>query len=237
VTEDAVAEDAVAVEVAPTEEIAEVAAVEEVALPLADGPAYQFYHKSGAKGEIKVGDKHWRRYISTFTPYAFKDTTNPAIVYPSMEAALGAAKYMLATNKPELGAQLFSLTGNIHQGYEMKKPGKSADEVATLIEEEGSAMRDAQKPAAFRKTAAKFNQEAWDAVKERVIADLVRQRYEGDARFREILNALATQKARLVYFTAGGSTEMSGSLKPDGSIEGENLLGRAYMKQVGLRVV
>ena len=230
--------------VAPAEEVAEVVApaeevatAEEVALPLADGPAYQFYHKSGAKDEIKVGDKHWRRYISTFTPYAFKDTTNPAIVYPSMEAALGAAKYMIATNKPELGAQLFSLTGNIHQGYEMKKPGKSADEVATLIEEEGSAMRDAQKPAAFRKTAAKFNQEAWDAVKERVIADLVRQRYEGDARFREILNALATQKARLVYFTAGGSTEMSGSLKPDGSIEGENLLGRAYMKQVGLRVV
>ena len=153
-----------------------------------------------------------------------------------MEAAIGASKYTHATNTPELGAQIFSLTGNIHQKYEMKKIGKSADDIAALAEEEGSDMRDAQKAAAFRKTATKFNQAAWDAVKERVLSNLVRQRYEGDAHFREILNALAAQKARLVYFTAGGATELSGSLKSDGSIEGENLLGRTYMKQVGLRV-
>lgn len=232
---EAVAEVAEIAEEAPAGALAEVA-VEEAPLPLADGPAYQFYHKSGAKDEIKLGDKHWRRYISTFTPFAFKDSMNPAIIYPSMEAAIGAAKYFHATNTPELGAQIFSLTSNIHQKHEVKKIGKSADEVVGLVEEEGSDMRDAQKPAAFRKTASKFNQEAWNAVKERVLANLVRQRYEGDAHFREILNALAEQKARIVYFTAGGTTELSGSLKSDGSIEGENLLGRAYMKQVGLRI-
>ena len=95
-------------------------------------------------------------------------------------------------------------------------------------------MRDAQKPAAFRKTGTKFNQEAWDSVKERVLADLVRQRYEGDVHFRDILNALAKLKARLVYFTRGDS-DLSGAEK-GGIIQGENLLGRAYMKQVGFRV-
>ena len=203
-------------------------------LPVADGPVLQFYHQSAAKDDIKIRDKNWRRYISTFTFFPFKDTTNPAIVYPSLEAALGAAKYALASNKPELGAQIYSLTGNIHQKYEAQKADKTADEVAALIEEEGVAMRDAQKPAAFRKTGTKFNQEAWDSVKERVLADLVRQRYEGDVHFRDILNALAKLKVRLVYFTRGDS-DLSGAEK-GGIIQGENLLGRAYMKQVGFRV-
>jgi predicted NAD-dependent protein-ADP-ribosyltransferase YbiA (DUF1768 family) len=213
-----------AVEEAPAEETAAEEA-EEV-LPIADGPILKFFHQSAAKDELKIGDKNWRRYISTFTHFPFKDTVNPSIVYPSMEAALGAAKYALASNKPELGAQIFSVTGNIHQKYESQK--KSAD----AVDEEGVSMRDAQKPAAYRKTATTFNQEAWDAIKERVIADLVRQRYEGDAHFREILNAAAKLRARLMYYTQGGATDLSGTEKGD-AIQGDNLLGRAYMKQVG----
>ena len=239
--DEAAAEEAVEETVASAEEA--IAAVEEAGepadapvLPTADGPIFKFFHQSASKDELKVGDKNWRRYISTFSLFPFKDTTNPAIVYPSMEAALGALKYALASNKPELGAQIFSIAGNIHQKYEAQKPGKTADEVAALIEEEGIAMRDAQKPPAFRKTGTKFNQEAWDAVKERVLADLVRQRYEGDEHFRKILAALAKLKARLVYYTQGGTTELSGSEK-EGVIQGDNLLGRAYMKQIGFRLV
>ena len=108
------------------------------------------------------------------------------------------------------------------------------DEKQELMETEGNAMRDAQKPAAFRKTGAKFNQEAWDEAKERVLTEYVRQRYENDKHFKEILDALARQKARLVYFTAGGATDMSGGIKGDVP-EGENLYGRALMRVVGLR--
>ena len=230
---------------------AEAAKEEEIkavpALILADGPAYQFYHKSAAKDDFKLKDKHWRRYISTFAPFRFRDMTNPAISYTSLEAALGSAKYQFATNRPELGPQIFAATGNIAQATEEKRlkllggvaggagaRGLSEDQEAELVAEEGLAMRDAQKLAAFKKTGAKFNPEQWDAIKERVLVEYVRQRYEGNAHFREILNAVAAQKARLVYYVAGSANELSGTIKADGSIEGENLYGRALMRAVGM---
>lgn len=214
-------------------------------LTLADGPAYAFYHKSAAKDDLKVKDKHWRRYISTYAPYKYRDPSNPAVIYPSLEAALGAAKYQHATNKPELGAQIFSSVGDIAQATEKKKyeltgAGAAAkpipeDELAKLVEAEGNAMREASKPAAIRKRRAEFNETAWNDAKERVLVEYVRQRFEGDPHFRAILEAAAAQKAKLVYYTAGTTTDMSGSIKDDGRIEGENLYGRALMRAVGLR--
>ncbi len=219
------------------------------ALALADGPAYAFYHKSAAKDDLKLKDKHWRRYLSTYAPYKYRDPANPSILYTSLEAAMGAAKYQHATNKPELGAQIFSSVGNIAQETERKKyelggaaGGAGAvaksipeDELAKLIEAEGNAMREESKPASIRKKGAKFDAAAWDGVKERVLVEYVRQRFEGDLHYREILNAVAAQKAKLVYYTAGTTTDMSGSIKDDGRIEGENLYGRALMRAVGLR--
>ena len=233
VAEDVVVEetaDGAAEDLAAEVPVPVVEAVVPAEFRVTSGPIYQFYHKSVAKDELKVGDKNWRRYISTYAPFPFKDRTNPKIIYPSLEAALGAAKYQQATDKPELGAQLFSIESNIHQSFEKERATMDA---ATLVEKEGAEMRDAQKLTTIRKKA-KFNQDAWDAVKVRILADYVRQRYEEDAKFRQILDATAAQKARLVYYTVGGTNELSGSVKDD-KIEGDNLLGRAYMKQVGLR--
>jgi hypothetical protein len=82
---------------------------------VANGPLYQFYHKSKPKDELKVGDKQWRRALSTYAPFTYIDLKNPAVEYSSLEAALGSAKFQYATDKPELGPQIFSTTGNIHQ--------------------------------------------------------------------------------------------------------------------------
>lgn len=217
----------------PVEEVAtDVLAPPPPAEP-ATGPTYMFYHKSGAKDEIRVGNKYWRRYISTYAPFVFKDPKNPSITYSSLEAALGAAKYQYGTDKPELGAQKFSTVSDIHQGILAKRSAENTHErTEELTIEEGDAMRDAQKPAAIRKLA-KWDQAKWDASKEGVINEFVRQRYEGDAHFRDILNAVKTQKAKLAYFMAGGPNELSG--KVDGeTITGDNMYGRALMRAVGL---
>ena len=202
----------------------------------ADGPVFQFYHKSGAKDDLKIGDKNWRRYLSPYHPFSYKDPRNTSIVYPSLEAAMGAAKFALATDKPELGAQLFSVTGNIAQETATKRAAVAGrpDDLAALAEEEGNKMRDAQKLAAFRKVKAKFNAEAWEEHRQAALVEYVHQRFVGDKHLREILEAVGQKKGRLVYYTAG-TNELGGTVKDD-AIEGENLLGRAYLHEIGFQM-
>jgi hypothetical protein len=206
-------------------------------LQVADGPLLTFYHKSPAKDDLKVGDKHWRRALSPYAPFTYTDPSNPSIKYPSLEAALGSAKFQLATDKPELGPQLFSTAGNIAQEFGEKKrsvENPSAEQLATWVEEMGVKMRDAQKPIALRKVKAKFDEEAWKAKHMAILTEYVHQRFEGDKTFRKYLEAAGHKKARLVYYTAGGSTELSGTVKDD-TVEGMNLLGKAYLREVGFR--
>jgi len=204
---------------------------------LSDGPLFQFYHKSGAKDDLKIGDKNWRRYLSPYHPFSYKDPKNASVVYPSLEAAMGAALFQLATDKPELGAQLFSVTGNIAQETATKRVALAGkpDDLAALVEEEGTKMHTAYKPVALRKVKAKFNSEAWEEQKQRILVEYVHQRFTADKHLRDILEAVAHKKGRLVYFTAGGATDLSAVVKDD-AIEGENLLGRAYLREVGFRM-
>jgi predicted NAD-dependent protein-ADP-ribosyltransferase YbiA (DUF1768 family) len=221
-------------------------------ISVATGPIMAFYHGSAkaTAAELKtlgLRNAHWRRYLSTYAPFEFQDLSNPAIRYPNLEAALGAAKYQRASNRPEKGAEIFATTGIIHHiftnkraGLEMgtasgaaaKKRVLTEKEITDLIEDEGSAMKTAGKSTEMKKAGAKFDPAAWDAVKERVLVDYVRQRAERDAHFNEILAALRTQSVRLV-FSGGAANELAGVVK-DGVIEGPNLYGRALMRQVGL---
>jgi len=207
-------------------------------LTLATGPAYPFYYKSAAKDDLKIKEKGWRRTISTFAPFMFKDPKNSSVIYPNLEAVIGSIKYELGSNKPELGAQLFSTTGNIYQKYLEEKRAlgadPSAEALAVLTDELGVRMRDVQKPATMKKTGATFTPEMYDAgVEERLFAYL-KQRYEEDAPFRKIMDAVKTEKARLVAYTATADNEMTGSIAKDGTVSGTNLLGRTLMKLVGL---
>jgi len=207
-------------------------------LTLATGPAYPFYYKSAAKDDLKIKEKGWRRTISTFAPFMFKDVKNSSIVYPNLEAVIGALKYELGTNKPELGAQLFSITGNMYQKYLEEKralgASPSAEALAVLSDELGVRMRDAQKPATIKKTGAIFTPETYVAAIEAPLGTYLKQRYDEDAVFRKILDAVKTQKVRLVAYTQAADNEMTGTVEKDGSVSGTNLLGRVLMKLVGL---
>jgi hypothetical protein len=220
------------------EEEAEDDEDEDMMVVTATGPAYAFYHKSAPKDDLKIKDKGWKRTISTFAPFAFKDRTNPAITYPNLEAVIGALKYQLGTNKPELGAQIYSTTGNIYQEYLAEKSAlgefASADQLAVLADELGAKMRAAQKSSEIKKTGAVFDVPKYINSVEAALVYYVTQRYKGDAQVQRILDAVKEQKVRLVYYIAGGETELSGKVLDDGSVTGQNAVGRAYMKVVGL---
>jgi hypothetical protein len=226
-------EEAEAAENAETEDVEETAAVD-----LATGPAYPFYHKSAPKDDLKIKEKGWRRIISTFAPFMFKDPKNPSVLYPNLEAVIGALKYQLGTNKPELSAQLFSTNGNIYQKYLEEKRAlgadASAEALSALSDELGVKMRDAQKPAILKKTGATFTPETYIAGVEAPLFGYLKQRYDEDAVFRKILDTVKEQKARLVAFTQSSENEMTGTVAKDGSVSGSNILGRVLMKLVGL---
>jgi len=210
-------------------------------LTVADGPVYVFSHRSarGKKDELKalgIKDMYWRRYISTVTPFGFKDRLDPSVVYPNFEAAIASAKLQVASKKPELGPQLFGLTGNLHQAIvaEEAAAGAAANDnaKADLAEKEVKAIFTAMKMKALKEVGVKkIVPEAWEAQREAIIVDYVRQRFEGDVKFKEILAALGAQKARLVYgYSASG--DLAGEVDEE-TISGDNLYGRALMRAVG----
>ena len=242
-------------------EVAADVAAEEVAiagaagplLTMADGPVYTFNPKSAAAKktelrELGLTDTDWRKYLCPNTLFMYHDLHDPAIVYPSLEAALGSARYQYASNKPELGPQTFSVSGKLYQEMKRvedelvtegaagaaaaKKRALTAEEKVRLVTGFSESIKDAIKPTAMRTTGAKFSADKWTEEREHILVDYVRQRYEGDVHFKEILAALAAQKALLVY-KAAGAGELGGSAKNDGTIEGDNLYGRALMRAVG----
>jgi mRNA capping enzyme, catalytic domain/mRNA capping enzyme len=237
------AEESDAEETGEAEEAAEEAEAEEEetepALALATGPAYPFYYKSAAKDDLKIKEKGWRRTISTFAPFMFKDVKNSSVMYPNLEAVIGSLKYQLGSNKPELGAQLFSTNGNMYQKYLEEKRALGADPsveaLTALTDELGVKMRDAHKVATIKKTGAVFTPETYASAVIPPLEGYLKQRYDEDAVFRKILDAVKDQKVRLVAYTATAENEMTGTVEKDGSVSGANLLGRIMMKLVGLK--
>lgn len=228
-------------------ESGEESAVEEEAaggeLTLAEGPIYLFSPKSkkGKKEELKalgIKDSHWRRYISSVTPFGFKDRLDPSITYPNFEAAIASAKIQVASTKPALGPQLFSVTGNLHQAILAEQTAAGAamndDARMELAEKEVKGIFAAMKPKALKEVGLKkIVAEAWEEQRESIIVSYIRQRFEGDVKFREILAALGAQQARLVYSYAA-SGDLAGGVEDEETITGENLYGRALMRAVGL---
>lgn len=221
-------------------------------LTIADGPVYTLNPKSAAAKktelrELGLTDADWRKYLGPHVLFMYHDLHDPAIVYPSLEAALGSARYQYASNKPELGPQTFSVSGKLYQtmkreedrlvmegtaGASSTRRALTAEEKARLVTGFSESVKDAVKPTAMRTAGAKFSADKWSEEREHILVDYVRQRYEGDVHFKEILAALAAQKARLVY-KATGAAELGGNAKSDGTIEGDNLYGRALMRAIG----
>jgi hypothetical protein len=190
---------------------------------------FPFYHKSAAKDDFKRKDKHWRRFLSTYAPFDFKDKDRADIVYPTLEAVLGAEKFKVATNRKELGPQLFGSLGTLHQNVAAKLaalgPKATIEDQTPLLEEQGESQRDAQKPGAIKEAGAKWTPKLWTpAVVSDLLATYLRQRLERDDHFRRILTDVKAAKGSLVY--VGGGGDLGGKIVAD-AVKGENLYGEA----------
>lgn len=192
------------------------------------GPIFQFYHRSAQKDDFKRKDPHWRRHLSTYAPFNFVDKDTPSVTYPTFEAVLGAEKFKVATNKKELGPQLFGSLGTIHQSVVTRLAAASKqpiDKQTDLLEEQGDAQRDAQKAVRMKDVGAKWTGKLWDSAAPGIMTTYLRQRLEKDEHFRRILKDVKAVNGVLVYHGGG---DLGGKVSDD-TVTGENQYGKALM--------
>ena len=89
---------------------------------------------------------------------------------------------------------------------------------------------------AMKRWKAKFDQAKWDSVKDGLLKEAVRQRWEKDARFRTIVEAAKQQGKTLLFYTGSANSEYGGKRTNVGILEGENKLGKTIMGVAGFTV-
>jgi predicted NAD-dependent protein-ADP-ribosyltransferase YbiA (DUF1768 family) len=149
-------------------------------------------------------------------------------------------KYKLATNKPELAVSLFSRTGTIHQEFlriRLAETGAGKrklpeDREYELLAEEREKILDESRPPVIRRYKATFDEAKWASVKDGVLKDALKQRWETDKEFQDIVNAARLKGKYLLYYSTAAN-DLGGVRKPDGRIEGDNKIGKYIMELAG----
>ena len=182
------------------------------------------------------------RHIAPGTHFPITDPADPSQVYPSIEHFMAGMRYKYATDKPTLATAIFGQESPvIHQKFENLRRAEmgpsqkplAANRDAQLLLEEVKAVHAEMKPAAMKKHNAKFDEIKWNAVKEGLLEEAVKQRWTRDQDFRTILEAAKQQGKTLLFYTNSASSEYGGKRTAEGFIEGENKLGKMMMKVAG----
>jgi predicted NAD-dependent protein-ADP-ribosyltransferase YbiA (DUF1768 family) len=155
-------------------------------------------------------------------------------------------RYKVATDKPGLAQSLFGPQGSIHQKFLRQRAAEQGvgagakaltdDRDAKLLVEELKEVHDEMRAVAMKKWKAKFDQAKWDTVKDGLLKEAIRQRWEKDARFHTTVEAAKQQGKTLLFFTGSASSEYGGKRTQEGYLEGENKLGKAMMEVAGFEV-
>ena len=74
-----------------------------------------------------------------------------------------------------------------------------------------------------------FNEVAWIAIKDEVLLEALKQRFEEDVKFRKIVEAVKEQGKILLYYQTAVASELGGMLK-EGKIQGDNKYGHLIMQ-------
>ena len=206
----------------------------------------QFYQEAATQDRLKIGDKTALRWISPGSPFPIRDPVDTAEVYPSIEHFLAGMRYKVATDKPGLAQSIFGSQGSIHQKFERQRAAEvgvgagakplSEDRDAKLRTEELKDVHTEMRAVAMKKWKAKFDEGKWSGVKDDLLTEAVRQRWEKDARFRKVLDAAKQQAKTLLFYTGSASSEYGGKRNQEGVLEGENKLGKAMMAIAGYEV-
>ena len=169
----------------------------------------------------------WPRYMSLGAQAPIKDLDNPDIVYPSIEAAIASAKYQKATDLPALGPQLFEFGGALHQSYIRKRAGLAPEALPKSIQDEMTAVRLASGSGKMKAYKATWNPDVWSTIKLDIYHAYIQQRFETDARFRDMINAIRAKNGEIFFINGADPSELGIGMRKDRSIAGgENKIGK-----------
>jgi predicted NAD-dependent protein-ADP-ribosyltransferase YbiA (DUF1768 family) len=206
---------------------------------------FQFYNEASTSDKLKLGDPDAARWLSPSSHFPIRDLETGA-EYPSVEHYLAGMKYKMATNKPELSAQIFGREGEIHQEALRQRATESAQGARALTaDREHELLKTERKKVleesdvgakGMKKYRAAFEEGKWFSVKDGVLREALRQRWEGDERLRRIITAVKAKGLVLLYYTGPGSgSDLGGKRTAEGYIDGENKVGRILMELAGWR--
>ena len=191
--------------------------------------------------KLKIGDKGAARWLAPSSPFPIEDPDDSKIIYPSLEHFLAAMMYKYGTDKPQLAQTIFSREGTIHQTFVRRrlletqalKKAISEEKDFEFIKDESTDIKASITPGAFRKFKAVFNESKYAVKKDEMLKYGVEQRYKKDVRLRKIIEAARLNNKYLLFYVHGTSNNLGGTRKADGSIQGDNKLGKLYMELGG----
>lgn len=188
--------------------------------------------------DMRLGDAFmdWPQYLATGMLSEITDLSNPAIKYPSIDAAIASAKYQRATDKPAFGPPLFKVEGTIHQKFERERQKLSSkEEIDKTLTDELTQIRKAASPDGIaRLSKGVWNKDAWDSQKGEVYQAYLRQRYEKDARYRAMVDAIRAKGGEILIENGTEPNELGVGVRADGTIVGgDNRIGK-WMMNLGV---
>jgi predicted NAD-dependent protein-ADP-ribosyltransferase YbiA (DUF1768 family) len=204
---------------------------------------FQFYIDASQVDKLKLGDPDAARWVSPSAPFPVIDD---GVTYPSVEHYLAAMKYKMATNKPELAAKIFSQEGEVHQSFLRTRATESAQGARALTAQRDHDLLKAERAkvieessvgsTGMKKYRATFDEGKWFGVKDGLLREALKQRWEKDERLRRILTSIKAKGLVLLYYTGPGSgSDLGGKRTSEGYIDGENKVGKILMELAGWR--
>ena len=193
---------------------------------------------AAGKKDLNVG-----RWIGLGAPFPIPDPDDPEVKYPTLEHYLAAMKLKLASNKPNLAKELMSTTGSIHQAFNIKRRAEGGIKTESprdyeLLNEEVADVRKKMMKTYLNQYKVVFDDSKWIPVKDKVLMDGLKYRFEHDKRFRDTVEAARTAGKYLLFSTkvAAVASELGGTRSlTSGRIEGENRVGRFIMELAGFK--
>ena len=205
---------------------------------------FQFYNLASLDDKLKIKDKGAGRWLSPSAPFPIEDFDDSSIIYPSLEHFMAGMMYKYGSDKPALGPTLFGREGTIHQEFVGKRTRETLggtkllpeERDFELINEESTEVKNAIRPATFKKYKTAFNDSKYAVKKDELLRKAVEQRYKRDPRLQKIIETARVADKYLLFYTPGVTTnELGGKRNAEGKIQGENKLGRLYMEFGGFK--
>ncbi len=202
------------------------------------GEIFQVGMNTKQAAKYQLSDPQAAYWIAPSAPFPIRDPDDASIEYPTVLHFLAGMKLKMGTNKPQLGETVMSRTGSIHEKMNRQRLKETAAGIRPLdakrdielLKEELEEVALKSTPQAIRGMSAQYNEGAWLAVKDAMLKEAVKQRWERDVKFYKIVEEARSKGKYILYFSSERANELAGKRMIDGRIEGDNRYGRAIME-------